>query len=50
MTETARPEKLRRKTKKTHPYSDKTGKNKHLDEQRLRQRDLTLCVKRLSPA
>lgn len=36
--------------KRPRLYFDKTGKNKHLDEQGLGQRDLTLCVKRLSPA
>lgn len=36
--------------KRPRYYSDKTGKNKYLDEQGLGQRDLTLCVKRLSPA
>lgn len=42
--------KAQEEDKKKRPchYCDKTGKNKYLDEQGLRQRDLTLYVKRLS--
>lgn len=36
--------------KRPHSNSDKMGKNKHLDERWLGQRDLTPCVKRLFPA